>query len=159
MFAHALSSAGLFYAFGLVYKRGHTRLLHDYGGLLQSMPIWSLCFFIFALNNIALPGLSGFVGESMVLLAAFQASVWLALGLSLSLVFAPMYTLGMAKQLIFGHVNENQSVFRDVSLQECLPMFLLAVTALVVGMYPSFLVDVMKPTVGELVEMALRSKL
>ncbi|MEC8460843.1 MAG: NADH-quinone oxidoreductase subunit M [Pseudomonadota bacterium] len=159
MFAHALSSAGLFYAFGLVYKRGHTRLLHKYSGLMQSMPIWSLCFFIFALNNIALPGLSGFVGEAMVLLAAFQASVWLALGLSISFVFAPMYTLSLAKQLIFGHVNTSQSVFKDISIPELQPMFLLAVVALAVGMYPSFLVDVMKPTASEVVKMALRSKL
>src|SRR3989338_10715310 len=65
MFSHGLISAALFMLVGTLYERTHTRLISDYGGVAQFMP---KCFYLFTLGslaNLALPALSGFVGESL----------------------------------------------------------------------------------------------
>jgi NADH-quinone oxidoreductase subunit M len=69
MLAHGIVSSALFICVGMLYERYHTRNLLYYGGLVQTMPIFSSFFFIFTVANLGLPGLSNFVGEFLVLIS------------------------------------------------------------------------------------------
>ena len=62
----------LFLCVGVLYDRIHSRMISDYGGVVNKMPIYSTFFMLFAMSNCGLPGTSGFVGEFLVILSAFQ---------------------------------------------------------------------------------------
>ncbi len=81
MIAHAFGSGAMFLALGLLADRiyNHSRLIKDYGGVANTMPIFAAFFMLFAMSNVGLPGTAGFVGEFMVIMSAFQAHFWVAL--------------------------------------------------------------------------------
>src|SRR5580693_2549740 len=76
MLSHGLISGALFLCVGVLYDRMHTRQIADYGGVINTMPIFGAFMVLFGLANTGLPGTSGFVGEFLVILAAFKASFW-----------------------------------------------------------------------------------
>ena len=78
MVSHGLVSAALFLCVGVVYDRMHTREIAAYGGLVQRMPLYAFGFMVFTLANVGLPGTSGFIGEFLTLIGAFQADHWVA---------------------------------------------------------------------------------
>jgi NADH-quinone oxidoreductase subunit M len=71
MISHGIVSGALFLCIGIVYERHHTRIVKYYGGLIHTMPLYSVCFIIFTLGNIGLPGTSSFIGEFLVIVGAF----------------------------------------------------------------------------------------
>ena len=79
MVSHGLVSGALFLCVGVVYDRMHTREISAYGGLVQRMPRYAVAFMVFTLANVGLPGTSGFIGEFLTLIGAFQANAWVAL--------------------------------------------------------------------------------
>ena len=79
MISHGLVSGALFLCVGVVYDRMHTREIAAYGGLVHRMPRYAVAFMVFTLANVGLPGTSGFVGEFLTLIGAFQANTWVAL--------------------------------------------------------------------------------
>src|SRR3546814_6186847 len=79
MLSHGIVSAALFLVVGVIYDRLHTRLIERYDGLVNRMPAYALIFMLFMLASVGLPGPSGFVGEFLVLIVAFQATTWVAL--------------------------------------------------------------------------------
>ena len=74
MISHGFISAALFLCVGVLYDRLHSREISDYGGVVNHMPKFALFMVLFALANAGLPGTSGFVGEFLVILGAFQAN-------------------------------------------------------------------------------------
>ena len=74
MVSHGLVAAGLFLMVGMIYERCHTRELAAYGGLAKLLPVYSVFFMILTLASIGLPTTSGFTGEFLVLLGAFNAA-------------------------------------------------------------------------------------
>ncbi len=78
MISHGLVSGALFLCVGVVYDRMHTREISAYGGLVQRMPLYAVAFMVFTMANVGLPGTSGFVGEFLSLVGAFQANSWVA---------------------------------------------------------------------------------
>src|SRR5215813_9131332 len=76
MISHGLVSGALFLCVGVLYDRVHSRQISDYGGVINTMPIFAAFMVLFGLANSGLPGTSGFVGEFLVILAAFKASFW-----------------------------------------------------------------------------------
>ncbi len=79
MLSHGIVSGALFLCVGVIYDRMHTREIAAYGGLVNRMPIYAACFMVFTLANVGLPGTSGFVGEFLTMLGAFQANTWVAI--------------------------------------------------------------------------------
>ena len=73
MLAHGISTGGLFLCIGVLYERRHTRKLDEFGGLWAKTPVFAACFLVMSLASVGLPGLSGFVGEFLVLLGTFAA--------------------------------------------------------------------------------------
>ena len=77
MLSHGMISGALFLCVGVVYDRMHTREIAFYGGLVNRMPVYAAIFMLFTLGNVGLPGTSGFPGEILTMVGAFQVNAWL----------------------------------------------------------------------------------
>jgi len=160
MISHGFVSGAMFLCVGVMYDRMHSREIADYGGVVNTMPTFAAFMVFFAMANAGLPGTSGFVGEFMVILAAFKANFWISFCAATTLIFGAAYTLWMVKRVIFGDVvNEGVKSLTDINSREFLVLGILAVAVLLVGIWPAPLLDVMSATVDNLVSQVLVSKL
>lgn len=160
MVSHGLISGALFLCVGVLYDRLHSRQISDYGGVVNTMPVFAVFMVLFALANAGLPGTSGFVGEFLVILASFKASFWYAFFAGTTLILGAAYTLWMVKRTIFGAVaNEGVAALHDVNFRETVVLTVIAVFVLGLGLWPAPLVDLMTPTVDNLVAHITQSKL
>ena len=137
MLNHGLSTGALFLLVGVVYERRHTRLISEYGGLWQQVPLYASIFLVVMLSSIGLPGLNGFVGEFLILLGAFKANIW-AGGLAVAgVVLGAVYMLWMYQRVIFGPLKhaENKTLV-DLSRREVVVFAPILALMLVMGLYP-----------------------
>jgi len=115
---------------------------------------------LFAMANAGLPATAGFVGEFMVIVAAFKANFWFAFLASVSLITGAAYTLWMYKRVVFGDVgNKHVAELEDLNNREFLVLGVLAVAVLALGLYPKPLTTVMEPSVQHLIQCGVQSKL
>ena len=160
MISHGLISGALFLCVGVMYDRVHSREISAYGGVVNTMPKFAALFVLFALANSGLPGTSGFVGEFLVIIAAFKANFWYAFLAGLTLILGAAYTLWLVKRVVFGEVaNHHVAELHDLNYREFFILGLLAVAVLIVGLWPAPLLEVMQETVRHLVEQISQSKL
>ena len=138
MLSHGIVSAAMFLCVGVVYDRLHTREIARYGGLAVRMPIYAAVFMVFTMGNIGLPGTSGFVGEFLVLVGAFQVSLWLALLGSFGMILGAVYGLTLYRRVIFGRLTRDDlRSMLDLSPREIGIFAPLVVLTLWMGIYPS----------------------
>ena len=176
MINHGLSTGALFALVGMLYERYHTREIRQLGGLSRRMPWLAFFMMLFTFSSIGLPGLNGFVGEFMILLAAFQrawagsppgwepalrvAAVLAAVGV----VLGAWYMLWLYQRVFFGRVREPHAApaharRHDLSWREILALAPSALLVVWIGLQPSFFLDRMAPTldrVASVVEQPLR---
>jgi NADH-quinone oxidoreductase subunit M len=131
-------------------------LIKDYGGVAHSMPVFAAFFLLFAMSNVGLPGTAGFVGEFMLIMSAFQAHFLVAFFASLTLILSASYTLWMYKRVFFGPVgNDHVKEFKDINWLEKTNYILLAAGILLIGLFPQPLINVMRATIGHLIEISV----
>ena len=160
MISHGFISGAMFTCVGVLYDRMHTRMIKDYGGVINTMPWFGAFFILFGMANSGLPGTSGFVGEFMVILASFQQHPLIAFFAATTLVIGAAYTLWLVKRVILGDVaNAHVAELRDVSLREALVLGGFAVCVLALGVYPKPLTDLMEPSIAQLAMQLANSKL
>ena len=160
MISHGFIAAAMFLCVGVLYDRMHTREISAYGGVINTMPVFAGFSVFFAMANAGLPGTSGFVGEFMVILAAFQANFWYAFLAATTLILGAGYSLWMVKRVIFGEVsNNNVAELQDLNQREFMMLALLALIVLGIGLWPAPLIDVMHASVEHLLTQVLQSKL
>ena len=153
-------SGALFLCVGVMYDRMHSREISSYGGVANTMPKFAALMVLFALANAGLPGTSGFVGEFLVILGSFQANVWFAVLAATTLILGAAYTLWMVKRVIFGDVaNDNVAALEDIGHREFAILGILAVSVLLLGLWPAPLMDAMEATLGHLLEHISQTKL
>jgi NADH-quinone oxidoreductase subunit M len=158
--SHGFVSAALFFCVGVLYDRMHTRMIADYGGVVNTMPKFAALMMLFAMANSGLPATSGFVGEFMVIMGAMKANFWLAFVAATTLVFGAAYTLWMYKRVIFGPVaNAHVGKLSDLNPRELMVLGSLAVAVLFMGVYPLPFTEVMHASVNELLRHVAVSKL
>ena len=151
MISHGFISGAMFSCVGMLYDRMHSRMVKDYGGVVNSMPWFGGFFVLFAMANSALPGTSGFVGEFMVIVAAFQANPWFAILAASTLVIGAAYTLWLVKRVIFGAVaNQRVAELKDIDRREGFVLGVFALAVLVVGVYPAPLIQLMDASLANL---------
>jgi NADH-quinone oxidoreductase subunit M len=151
MISHGFISAAMFLCVGVMYDRMHTRMISDYGGVVNTMPRFAALMMLFAMANCGLPATSGFVGEFMVIMGAMKANFWIAFAAATTLVFGAAYTLWMYKRVIFGAVaNEHVAALQDLNPRELFVLGVLAVAVLFMGIYPLPFTEVMHGAVNEL---------
>lgn len=159
MISHGFVSGALFLCVGVLYDRVHSRQISDYGGVVNTMPVFAALMVLFAMANVGLPGTSGFVGEFMVIMATFKANFWLAFLATTTLILGAAYTLWMVKRVVFGEVgNKHVAEMLDLNGREKVVLGSLAVCVLALGIYPKPLVDVMHVSVDHLLRQAVQQK-
>ena len=160
MISHGFISGALFLCVGVLYDRVHSRQINDYGGVVNTMPVFATFMVLFAMANSGLPGTSGFVGEFMVILASFKANFWFAFLAATTLILGAAYSLWMVKRVVFGDIaNDNVRQLEDVNAREFVILASLAVMVLFFGIYPAPLIDVMHASIDNLLAHVTVSKL
>ncbi|HMK14397.1 MAG TPA: NADH-quinone oxidoreductase subunit M [Burkholderiales bacterium] len=160
MVSHGFISGALFLCVGVLYDRMHTRLIADYGGVVNKMPVFASLFMLFAMANSGLPATSGFVGEFMVIMGSLKVNFWYAALAASTMVFGAAYTLWMYKRVIFGAVaNSHVEALSDITLREAVVLGLLALAVLGMGVYPKPFTEVMHASVNNLLTHVAQSKL
>jgi NADH-quinone oxidoreductase subunit M len=160
MVSHGFISGALFLCVGVLYDRMHSRQIKDYGGVVNTMPVFAAFMVLFCMANTGLPGTSGFVGEFMVILSSFKASFWIAFLAATTLILGAAYTLWLVKRVLFGPVgNSHVAELKDVNRREIIMLSLLAAAVLGLGLWPDPLTSVMHATVDNLLQHIIVTKL
>jgi NADH-quinone oxidoreductase subunit M len=160
MISHGFVSGALFLCVGVLYDRVHSRLIGDYGGVVNTMPVFAALFMVFAMANSGLPGTSGFVGEFMVIMGAVKTNLWYAAAAATTLVFGAAYTLWMYKRVIFGAVGTRHvAALTDLNGRELLVLGLLAAAVLAMGVWPNPFAEVLHAPVNDLLGHVAQGKL
>ena len=153
MISHGFISGALFLIVGVIYDRMHTREIAAYGGLVVRMPVFALVFMLFTMANVGLPGTSGFVGEFLTLAGVFQVSTWVAFFAATGVIFSACYALWLYRRVTFGDlIKESLKTIQDMSGREKLIFAPLVVATIALGVYPSFVLDIVSPSVAALVD-------
>ena len=160
MISHGLISGAMFLCVGVLYDRVHSRQIADYGGVANTMPVFAAFMVLFSMANAGLPGTSGFVGEFMVIIASFKANFWFAFLSATTLILGAAYTLWMVKRVVYGEIaNDHVARLNDLNSREFIVLAILALSVLLVGLWPAPLVDMMNTSVEILIEQVGQSKL
>src|SRR5437660_6395098 len=109
MLNHGISTGALFLLVGVVYDRRHTRLIGEFGGLANRMPVYAAFFLIVTLSSIGLPGLNGFVGEFLVLLGTFGVNRIRAVVAATGVILSAVYMLWMYQRVMWGEVTNEKN--------------------------------------------------
>lgn len=137
MLAHGFSTGALFLLVGMIYERRQTRLIADYGGLAKAMPWFATAFLVTTLASIGLPGTSGFIGEFLILLGAFQVRPWVAFGAGIGIVLGAWYMLRLYRHVFQGPiVHEENRNLRDLTQTELALFAPLALFMVLLGVMP-----------------------
>ncbi|MGH7701844.1 MAG: complex I subunit 4 family protein, partial [Gemmatimonadales bacterium] len=155
MIGHGLATGALFFLIGMLYERRHTREIDAYGGLARVVPVFSLVLTVVSLASIGLPGLSGFVGEFLVLLGSFTRHPW-ATGLATTgVIFAAAYLLWAIQRVIFNPLDrpENHGL-TDLTPRELWVVLPLVAGILWLGLYPRPVLDRMEAAAQRYLELA-----
>jgi NADH-quinone oxidoreductase subunit M len=154
MISHGLVSAALFLCVGVIYERMHSRLINTYGGLVSVMPKYSVLFMIFTLAALGLPGTSGFVGEFLILMGAFQDNFFVAAIASLGVIFAAAYMLWLYRRIFFGKlINQKLLKIPDLNNSEIIILWSLSLPILFFGFYPEILINTIEVSIKDLIEI------
>ncbi|MDP3372256.1 MAG: NADH-quinone oxidoreductase subunit M [Candidatus Paracaedibacteraceae bacterium] len=152
MISHGFVSAALFFCVGVIYERYHTREISAYGGIASIMPMYATVFFILLLGSIGMPGTSGFIGEFLVLLAAFKIGSIVALIAILGVIFSAAYMLLLYKRVFTGKLTTNISISDrhnlDLTKYETSIFTVLILIILILGIYPKVIlkgIDIVVP--------------
>jgi len=138
MLSHGVVSGALFLCVGVIYDRVHTREIAAYGGLAEVMPRYAILFMLFTMASLGLPGTSGFVGEFLAIVGAWQVSKLLALLAASGMVLGAAYMLFLYRRVIFGALTKDTlKGLADLSPREVAVFAPLAVLTLWMGIYPS----------------------
>jgi NADH-quinone oxidoreductase subunit M len=160
MISHGFVSSAMFGGVGFLYDRMHSREIKDFGGIVNTMPIFASFFMLFAMANAGLPGTSGFVGEFMIILGSLKAGFWIGCIAATTLILGAAYTLWMYKRVIFGEItNPKVSTLKDISGFELLAFALLAIAVLAMGIYPEPILKTMHTSVSHLLALSQMSKI
>jgi NADH-quinone oxidoreductase subunit M len=152
MISHGFIAGALFLAVGVIYDRMHTREIDAYGGLVNRMPVYALLFLFFTMSNVGLPGTSGFVGEFLTLMGAFQANTWVAAIATTGVIFSAAYALWLYRRVVMGElIKESLKAITDMTAREKWIFAPLVAMTLILGVYPRLVTDIVGPSVTKIV--------
>jgi NADH-quinone oxidoreductase subunit M len=151
MVNHGLITGALFLLVGVIYERTHDRTIAKMGGLAERTPVYAAAFGFFVFASVGLPGLSGFVGEFLVLVGAFAANPYVAAVATFCMILAAGYLLWMFQRLFTGEVSDfltglggHLTDIRPVELVTLAPLGALIV---VFGLFPGLVLGLVQGSV------------
>jgi len=157
MLSHGLMTALFFALIGMIYGRTHTRDIREMGGLMRVMPFLSVSYVIAGLASLGLPGLSGFVSEMTIFVGSFQHTdmfhrIFTIVAVS-SIVITAVYILRVVGKILYGGIqDEHHAHLTDAAWYERLAVVVLIVCIASIGLYPSFVSDLIR---GSLTTLAI----
>ena len=152
MLSHGIVSAALFLCVGVVYDRMHSRLIQSYGGLVHRMPLYAFVFLLFALASVGLPGTSGFVGEFLALVGAYQVNTTVAALATVGIILGPAYMLWLYRRVVFGELTKDElKDILDLGPREIAIFAPMVVLVMVLGIYPEPFLEVIRVSVENLI--------
>ena len=153
MLSHGLVSSALFLCVGALYDRHKTRLVRYYGGIVNTMPIFSVIFLFFTLANMSLPGTSSFIGEFLILVGAFQRNTLIATIAALGMVLGAAYSLWLYNRVVFGNLKPAYlNKFSDLNRREVFIFIPFVLGVLWMGIYPEIFLESMHTSVSNLIQ-------
>lgn len=152
MLSHGIVSGALFLCVGVLYDRVHSREIARYGGVAKIMPAYALVFMLFTMASVALPGLAGFPGELLVIVAAWKVNVWVAFGAAMGMILGAAYALYLYKRVAFGRITRDDlRGLMDMSPREHAVFAPLVILAIWMGVYPQSFLSFFEASVTALV--------
>jgi NADH-quinone oxidoreductase subunit M len=152
MFTHGMITGLLFIMVGLIYDRTHTRDIPQMSGLIRNMPFVGVMFFFAGFAALGLPALAGFWAELLVFLGAFNKFVPLTILGVVGVLLSAGYILWMLQRVLWGPPMARWQGLRDATAWwERAPVLALGAAILAVGIYPSWMVDVIQKGVQPIV--------
>jgi NADH-quinone oxidoreductase subunit M len=153
MINHGLITGALFLLVGVIYERTHDRTIAKMGGLAARAPVYVAVFGFFVFASAGLPGLSGFVGEFLVLVGTFEASPGSAAVATFVMILAAGYLLYMYGRIAFGELSEFLAGLgdhlTDMTPIEILTLAPLGALVVIFGLQPGLLLGLVPSTVSE----------
>ena len=159
MFNHGTITAMLFLIVGVLYDRTHTRGLNDFGGIANQMPVYTGFVTVAFFAALGLPGLSGWISEALVFVGAFGASPIRTLTIisMLGILLGAGYMLWTLQRVYLGDVPDKWKALKDIDFREYAMFVPLTIIIIVLGIYPSLMLDIMNTSVNTLVEFVSTS--
>ena len=147
MFNHGFSTAALFLVAGFMISRRNSSTIADFGGLQRVTPIMAWSFFIAGMSSLALPGLSSFVSEFLVLVGTFTRYPVAAVIATFGIVLAALYILIPVQRALHGPITPGNENLPDLNLREKVAIAPVIAIIVVLGFYPSPLLNIINPAV------------
>jgi NADH-quinone oxidoreductase subunit M len=153
MISHGISTGALFLLLGMMHERRHTREIAAFGGIARVTPLFATAFMITALASIGVPGTSGFIGEFLALLGAFQTHPTLAIIAASGVIFAAYYMLPMVQKVFFNKLErpENREM-KDLSGREVAILAPMCALMILIGWNPTPILSRMEASVQTVLE-------
>ena len=159
MLSHGLVSGALFLCVGVIYDRLHTREIAQYGGLSNTMPRYALLFLLFTMASVGLPGTSGFVGEFLSLMGAWQVSTVATAVCTTGIILGAAYALYLYWRIAFGTARtEGAAAMADLNAREAVSLSAIAAVVLWMGIYPESFLAPMRQDIGTIVARTERAR-
>ncbi|RBI87036.1 NADH-quinone oxidoreductase subunit M [Rhodosalinus halophilus] len=153
MISHGFISGALFLCVGVIYDRMHTREIEAYGGLVNRMPAYAAVFMLFTMANVGLPGTSGFIGEFLTLMGAFQVNTWVTVVAATGVILSAAYALWLYRRVVLGDlIKASLKSITDMDRREKAIFAPFVVMTLLLGVYPALVTDIIGPSVADLLE-------
>ncbi len=148
MIAHGFVIVGLFFAAEVLFRRFETNKINELGGIRSQAPKFTSMFMILVLASVALPGTFNFIGEFTVLYSLSQINIWFAVLGGTTIILGAYYMLKMFQNVMLGETNTK--IFADVSINETIVFVILIAFLLFYGLHPKPIVDLVNPSIKEI---------
>ena len=150
MVTHGIITAALFLLVGVMYEQAHTRDLTQFGGLMSSIPVFSVLMSLALLASMGLPGLAQFVSEFHVLVGAFQQWGLYVIIALIGVLVTAAYSLRTIGRMFMGPVNPRWVGLKDMGGYELVAVVPLAVLMVGLGVFPSLALGLMDSTLAQM---------
>ena len=154
MVNHGFSTAALFLIAGWMMMRRGSSTISDFGGLQRVTPVMAWTFFIAGMSSLALPGLSSFVSEFLVLVGTYTRYPVAAIIGTLGIILAALYILIPVQKILHGPTTPGNENLTDLNLREKIAIAPVILVIVLMGFYPKPVLDLINPTSEQVVTNA-----
>ena len=155
MFNHGTITGMLFLMVGVIYDRAHHRDIEGFGGLASIMPLYTGVSALAIFASMGLPGLSGFISEVLVLLGSWQRYPILTVLAATGVILTAGYLLWTIQRVYLGAINEKYKAMPEINARELFTMIPLGIIVIIVGVYPSVVLNLLRASLDQLNQVVI----